>query len=76
MFDLNAKQGLGFKPPSCHEIRVKYLKEIMTDWWRVDQQEEDCAELLVNSLKSTVFLKSVNSCHISKIADKLFKIIR
>jgi len=27
MIDLVAKQGVGFKPPSYHEIRVKYLKQ-------------------------------------------------
>lgn len=27
MFDLVAKHGQGFKPPSYHEVRVKYLKE-------------------------------------------------
>jgi len=27
MLDLVSRHGLGFKPPSYHEIRVKYLKE-------------------------------------------------
>jgi len=27
MLDLVSIHGLGFKPPSYHEIRVKYLKE-------------------------------------------------
>jgi len=27
MFELVSRHGLGFKPPSYHEIRVKYLKE-------------------------------------------------
>ncbi|KAF1862106.1 hypothetical protein Lal_00026623 [Lupinus albus] len=46
MFELIAKHGLGFKPPSYHEIRVKYLKEEVklinarleehtTDWKKV-----------------------------------------
>jgi len=27
LLDLVSRHGLGFKPPSYHEIRVKYLKE-------------------------------------------------
>jgi len=29
MFDLVLRHDFGFKPLSCHEIRVKYLKEEM-----------------------------------------------
>jgi len=31
MFDLVSRHGLGFKPPSYHEIIVKYLKEEVTN---------------------------------------------
>jgi len=31
MFDLVSRHGLGFKPLSYHEIRVKYLKEEVTN---------------------------------------------
>jgi len=31
MFDLISRYGLGFKPSSYHEIRVKYLKEEVTN---------------------------------------------
>jgi len=28
MFDLVLRHGFGFKPPSYHEIKVKYLEEV------------------------------------------------
>jgi len=31
MFDLVSRHGLGFKPSSYHDIRVKYLKEEVTN---------------------------------------------
>ncbi|XP_068466227.1 uncharacterized protein [Phaseolus vulgaris] len=31
MFDLVSRHGLGFKPPSYHDIKVKYLKEEVTN---------------------------------------------
>jgi len=31
-FDLVSRHGLGFKPPSYDEIRVKYLKENGRKW--------------------------------------------
>ena len=31
MFDLVSRHGLGFKPSSYHDIRVKYLKEEITN---------------------------------------------
>ncbi|KAF1884233.1 hypothetical protein Lal_00035303 [Lupinus albus] len=42
MFELVAKHGPGFKPPSYHEIRVKYLKEEvkLTNAWLEEHKVE------------------------------------
>ena len=96
MFEKVARHGLGFKPPSYHELRVKYLKQkvditmesleehkaywkktgctIMTDGW-TDKRRRTILNFLVNSPKGTVFLKSIDASHISKTADRIFKMI-
>ena len=96
MFEKVARHGLGFKPPSYHELRVKYLKQkvdltmesleehraywkktrctIMTDGW-MDKRRRTILNFLINSPKGTSLLKSIDAFHISKIADKIFKMI-
>ncbi|KAI5444905.1 hypothetical protein KIW84_013255 [Lathyrus oleraceus] len=94
MLEMVSRHGLGFKPPSYHEIRTKYLKQkmeettkdieehkliwkktgctIMSDGW-TDKRRRTILNFLVNSTKGTAFLKSIDASHISKTADKIFK---
>ncbi|XP_061356331.1 uncharacterized protein LOC133300758 [Gastrolobium bilobum] len=91
-----AKHGPGFKPPSYHECRVKYLKQkydmtmavvethkalwkktgctIMTDGW-TDKRRRTIINFCVHSFMGIVFLKSIDASHITKIVDKIFKMI-
>ncbi|RYR13469.1 hypothetical protein Ahy_B04g070453 [Arachis hypogaea] len=47
---------------------------IMTDDW-TDKRRRTILNFFVNSPKRTVFLKSIDASHITKTADKLFKMI-
>ncbi|QHO56215.1 uncharacterized protein DS421_3g71820 [Arachis hypogaea] len=47
---------------------------IMTDGW-IDKRRRTILNFLVNSPKGIVFLKSIDASHITKIADKIFKMI-
>ncbi|XLR53660.1 hypothetical protein HN51_021928, partial [Arachis hypogaea] len=47
---------------------------IMTDGW-TDKRKRTILNFLVNSPKGTVFLKSIDASHITKTADKIFKMI-
>ncbi|XLS81037.1 hypothetical protein HN51_046868 [Arachis hypogaea] len=47
---------------------------IMTDGW-TDKRRRTILNFLVNSPKWTVFLKSIDASHITKTADKIFKMI-
>ncbi|XLR35127.1 hypothetical protein S83_063027, partial [Arachis hypogaea] len=47
---------------------------IMTDGW-TDKRRRTILNFLVNSPKGTVFLKSIDASHITKTADKIFKMI-
>ncbi|KAK4270657.1 hypothetical protein QN277_019436 [Acacia crassicarpa] len=91
-----ARHGPGFKPPSYHEARVKYLKikydktmelieeykaewkkvgcTIMTDGW-TDRRRRSIINFCVNSPMGTVFLKSIDASHITKTAEKIFKML-
>ncbi|XP_058754740.1 uncharacterized protein LOC131627905 [Vicia villosa] len=61
MFESPIKHGIGFKPPTYHEIIVKRRRTILN--------------FLVNSPKGTVFLKSIDACDITKTTGKIFKMI-
>ncbi|KAF1883279.1 hypothetical protein Lal_00030385, partial [Lupinus albus] len=88
MFELVMKHGSGFKPPSDHEIRVKYLKEevknkaewkkvgytIITDGWS-DKRRRTILNFLVHSPKGTIFLKSIDASHIAKTTNRICKMI-
>ncbi|XLS48490.1 hypothetical protein HN51_022848 [Arachis hypogaea] len=47
---------------------------IMTDGW-TDKRRRTILNFLVNSSKGTIFLKSIDASHITKTADKIFKMI-
>jgi len=90
------RHDLGFKHPSYHEIRVKYLKEsekynslalqAKRDEWkktkctiiingRNDKKSRKIINLLVNSPKGIVFLKSIDTYVISKSDEKVFEMM-
>ncbi|XP_016189421.1 uncharacterized protein LOC107630719 [Arachis ipaensis] len=47
---------------------------IMTNGW-TDKRRRTILNFLVNSPKGTIFLKSIDASHITKTADKIFKMI-
>ncbi|KAH1213767.1 hypothetical protein GmHk_14G041657 [Glycine max] len=94
--DMVARYGVGYKPPSYHDIRAKLLKRavektdvmlqefrdewkktgcsIMSDGW-IDKKRRSICNFLVNSPKGTVFLYSLDTSDISKMTDKVLKMM-
>ncbi|XP_045802765.1 uncharacterized protein LOC123896422 [Trifolium pratense] len=83
MFDFVAKHGLGFKPLSYHEIRVKYLdfyygeisKVVVGYWSDREKYGYTILNFLVHSPNGTIFLKSIYASDITKTAGKVFEMI-
>lgn len=56
-------------------MNIECLEEvIMTDGW-TDRRKKTIINFLVNSCKGTVFLMSIDALDISKIADRVFKMM-
>ncbi|XP_075508774.1 uncharacterized protein LOC142545457 [Primulina tabacum] len=88
--------GVGMKPPSYQEVRVKYLKKelantklllksheedharygctIMADGW-TDKKSITLINFLVNGLKGSIFVESVDASSYSHTADKMYELL-
>ncbi|XP_014515493.1 uncharacterized protein LOC106773303 [Vigna radiata var. radiata] len=96
MCEMINKYGVGYKPPSYHDIREKLLKQVVNktdeiledykeEWKRIgctimydgwtDRKGRYICNFLVNSPKWTIFLYSLDTSDISKIVDKVFKML-
>ncbi|KAH1256859.1 hypothetical protein GmHk_03G006933 [Glycine max] len=88
--DMVARYGVGYKPLSYHDIREKLLKrevektDVMLQEFKDKLKKTGCTimsdgrsicNFLVNNPKGTVFLYSLDTSDISKIADKVLKML-
>ncbi|KAL4593761.1 hypothetical protein ACB092_M014000 [Castanea dentata] len=81
MIDMISRFGIGLKPPSYHEIRETCLKEEvdftqqMLEEYKSDKKRRSICNFLVNSPKGTIFLYSIDTSNISKIAEKVCQML-
>ncbi|RZB42743.1 hypothetical protein D0Y65_053358 [Glycine soja] len=66
--DMVGRYGVGYKPPSYHDIREKLLK-------RAVAKTDVMLQEFRNDPKGTVFLYSLDTSDISKTADKVLKML-
>ncbi|KAL4286506.1 hypothetical protein AHAS_Ahas19G0093000 [Arachis hypogaea] len=90
MIDAIANMGAGYKGPNYGRIRGYLLSKLIEDYreiWKqtrctimVDGWIDRCRHTLINFLvycpKGTIFLKSVDTSHVSKTIDALFKFLK